>query len=287
MRRLSPSMWTLAAALAACSGTETPNAPPQGGPAAAEAPQPAAQPPEPPALDKDTLEAQAKDVILVPSPSEMQDALAEAGVAQGLSALVGDRSVQMDGDNPDVVAVRTGVVLAYALLTVKEADTATLFQRLDDIKAGMTALGAGTDINATIDDIKGRLRSDALSRDDLLAELDEIHGAIIPEIEYEAGARVVPLIQAGSWLAGVNVVAEAIVQADNATAATRLLRQPEVADYFLQYLRTEGSDKAPTEVIGRLEQTLTHLKELATRPELTVDDAKDVKARTDNVLALL
>ncbi|RME22771.1 MAG: hypothetical protein D6798_15025 [Deltaproteobacteria bacterium] len=280
-------MLTLAAALVACSGTETPDAPAQSGPAAAEAPQPAAQPPEPPALDKDALEAQAKDVILVPSPSEMQDALAEAGVAQGLSALVGDRSVRMESDNPDVVAVRTGVVLAYALLTVKEADTATLLKRLDDIKAGMTALGAGTDINATIDDIKGRLSSDSLSRDDLLAELDEIHGAIIPEIEYEAGARVVPLIQAGSWLAGVNVVAEAIVQADNATAATRLLRQPEVADYFLQYVRTEGSDKAPPEVIGRLEQTLTHLKELATRPELTVDDAKDVKARTDNVLALL
>ncbi len=281
------SVLTLATVLAACGSTDTPDAKADPAPAAPTAKEAAPTPPEPPALDKAALEAQAKDVILVPSPTEMQNALAQAGVAEGLSGLVGDKAVKMDSDNKDVIAVRTGTVLAYALLTVKDADTPTLIKRMDNIKSGMTALGAGTDINATIDDIEGRLNSDALSRDDLLAELDEIHGAIIPEIEYEAGENVVPLIKAGSWLAGVNVVSEAIVKADNASAATKLLRQPEVADYFLQYVQTEGSDKAPPEVISRLQETLTHLKQLAAKADLTVDDAKDVKAKTDSVLTLL
>ncbi len=285
LRPLLPSLLILSLSLTACdSGTETP-APPADAPAAA--PDPAKAKAEAPNLDKAALEAKSRDVILVPSPTEMQNALAQAGVAQGLSELVGDKTVKMDSEDRDVISVRTGTVLAYALLTVKDADTAALVKRLENIKAGMTALGAGTDINATIDDIIGRLNSDSLSRDDLLAELDELHGAVIPEIEYEAGPKVVPLIKAGSWLAGVNLVAEAVIKADNAEAGTKLLRQPEVADYFLEYVRTEGSDKAPPEVLSRLEATLVRLKELSAKPELTIDEIKDIHTQTSGVLALL
>lgn len=252
-------------------------------------PQPAAdaKSTEAPAIDKATLEAKARDVVLVPSPTEMQNALAGAGIAEGLSGLVPARAPKMDVEDKDVIAVRTGTVLAWSLLTVKDAETGKLVERMGHIKEGMTALGAGTDINATIDDLSGRLQSDSLSREDMLAELDELHGAIIPEIEYEAGERVVPLIKAGSWLAGVNLVSQAIVKAENADAANKLLKQPEVADYFLEYAKTEGADKAPPEVMSRLEATLTRLKELSSKDQLTLDDAKEIQSQTDAVLALL
>ncbi len=240
-----------------------------------------------PTLDKAALESEAKKVTLVPSPSEMQNALKDAGIAQGLSALVPTRAPKMDVENKDVVAVRTGTVLAWALLTVKDAPTASLVERMGQVKAGMASLGAGADIAATIDDITARLNNDSLSRDDLLTELDEMHGAIIPEIEYEAGPRSVPLIQAGSWLAGVNLIAATIVKEGKPEAGTKLLRQPEVADHFLEYVRAEGADKAPPEVMSQLEKTLITLKELAAKPELTLDDVKTVQAQTDGVLALL
>lgn len=240
-----------------------------------------------PTLDKTALEAEAKQVTLVPSPSEMQNALKDAGIAQTLSASVPTRSPKMDVENKDVIAVRTGTVLAWTLLTVKDADKAVLVDRMTQVKAGLTALGAGGDIGATVDDITARLNNDSLSRDDLLIELDEMHGAIIPEIEYEAGPRSVPLIKAGSWLAGVNLVAGAIIKENKPEAATRLLRQPEVADHFLTYVRTEGADKAPPEVMAQLEKTLVTLKELAAKPELTIDDVKTIQTQTDGVLALL
>jgi hypothetical protein len=261
--------------LAACDGGEAPVEPPK---------------PEvtgPAKLDIAALQSAAENVALVPSPAEMQRAQERNGIGEGLSKMVSERALKMDIENKDVIAVRTGVALADALLTVKDAPPETLKARLETVKAGMAALGGGTDIGATIDDINARVVNNSVSRDDLVKELDEMHGAIIPEIKFEAGERAVPLLQAGSWLEGSNLVAAAIVKANNITAGTELLRQPQVADYFMKYVAVEGGGKAPDEVLAQLQVTLTRLKELASQPTLSLDDVKEVKSQTDAVLALL
>lgn len=274
-----PSMVTILS-LAACSGEPAkPTEPVQ--PPAVETPA------APPALAIADLAADAQNVTLVPSPAEMQKAMEKAGIADGLSKLVQERQLKMDVENKDVVAVRTGVVLADCLLTVKDSPKEKLVERLGIVKAGMQNLGAGTDIQATIDDLTARITNDGISRDDLVKELDEMHGAIIPEIKFEAGERAVPLIQAGSWLEGSNLVSAAILAANKPDAGTQLLRQPQVVDYFLKYVQTEGADKAPDAVLKQLEGTLNKLKEIAAKPSLSGDDVKEVKAQTDSVLALL
>ncbi len=243
--------------------------------------------PPPPALDMAALEANAVNVALVPSPAEMQKAMEKAGIVDGLSKLVTDRALKMDVENKDVVAVRTGLVLADCLLTVKDAPKEKIVERLGIVKSGMHSLGAGGDIQATIDELSARITNDGISKDDLIKELDDMHGAIIPEIKYEAGDRAVPLIQAGAWLEGSNLVSTAILAANKPDAATQLLRQPQVVDYFLTYVKTEGADKAPDAVLKQLESTLNKLKEIAAKPTLNVDDVKEIKAQTDSVLALL
>lgn len=233
------------------------------------------------------LKAQAENIALVPSPAEMQKALEKAGVAGGLSSLVKVREFNMAVENKDIVAVRTGVLLADALLTVKDAPKEHLVARLEKVKVGMTALGGGPDIAATIDELNNRIMNDVASRDELLKELDELHGVIIPELKYEAGERVVPLIQAGSWLEGANLIANAILSNQKPEAANSLLRQPQVAGYFLKYVQVEGADKAPVEVLRQLEATLKKLKEIASKPALSLDDVTEIKGQTDSVLTLL
>lgn len=241
----------------------------------------------PPTLDLAALVAAAENVALVPSPAEMQRALERHGIATGLSGLVVERALKMDIENKDVIAVRTGVALADAVLTVKDAPLDKLTARLNTVKAGMAALGGGTDIGALIDEINARLVNNSVSREDLVKELDEMHGAIIPEIKFEAGERAVPLVQAGSWLEGSNLVASAIIAANSATAGTELLRQPQVADYFIRYVATEGEGKAPDAVLKQLQITLATLKGIASKPALTLDDVREIKTQTDAVLALL
>lgn len=279
---MSLSLLALTAALIGCGGEEPKTQQP--------APAPEAQAPSaaPEALKLDELKAAAQNITLVPSPMEMQKALEQAGIQAQLEKAVQRRTMKMDVTDTDVIAVRTGVVLADALLTVKTAPPDQLVERLKLVKDGMQKLRAGDDIQTTIDELIGSVQNvGSGSRDKLVRDLDEMHGAIIPELEYEAGPQVVPLIQAGSWLEGSNLLSGAILDAKKPEVGNDLLRQPQIADYFLKYVQLEGRAKAPDEVVKQLNATLTKLKEISSKPSLVEADVKEIKAQTDTVLSML
>jgi hypothetical protein len=242
----------------------------------------------PAAVDLTSLKAQAENVTLVPAPMEMQKALDKAGIAETLEGLVQERKLNFDSQDADVAAVRTGVVLADTLLTVKSAAPEKLVARMEAVKKGLVTVKAGGDIVKTIDDLIGEINNlGGGSRNELVKELDEMHAAIIPEIEYEAGEQIVPLIQAGSWLEGSNLLASAILKANRPEVANDLLRQPSVCDYFLKYVDVAGKSKAPDEVVKQLRTTLEKLKEISVKPSLTIEDVQEVKKQTDTVLGML
>ena len=152
----------------------------------------------------------------------------------------------------------------------------------------MTTLDAGPNVDALLVDLIARVNNDTASRDDLLKDLDEMHGNVIPEIKFQTGGeRFIPLMQAGSWLEGANVLSQAIVAANKPEVGTNLLRQPAVVYYFLGYLQSEGADQAPGDVLGQLKETLTKLQEIASKPELTTADVSEIQAQTGRVLTLL
>ena len=262
------------------------SAPETPAPAPEPAPEPAPAPEAAPTLDLATLQAQAENIALTPSPAEMQAALAKAQITQNLAELVQKREVDMDTPNNDRVAVRTGVLVADVVLTIKTAEKDDLVARLQGIQKGMQQLGGGADIDNTIADLINRIQNDAVSRDELVKDMDELAGVIIPEIEYEAGEKVVPLIQAGSWLEGANLVSSAVITAGKYEAADTLLKQPEVVKYFRQYVKIEG-EGAPDEVVAKLEQTLGQLEMLTSGETLGEEEVKTINEQTDAVLALL
>lgn len=260
-------------ALSACGETPTP---PDAAPPAAEAPpEPAPQPDKP------------SNAALVPSPAQVQAALAEHGITVAVDALAQRAAIAVTTDNKDELAVRVGVQLAILVLTAKQAEKAAMLERLAALRAGFEALGAGADVRSTIDEISTQLLNDAINSDDLVAELDELARVLVPEVSYEAGERAIPLIQAGGWLAGSNAVAQAIVAAGKPEAAEKLLKHPEVVDYFLTYVKTEASDKAPPPVLATLEASLTTLRGVAGKEVLTLEDLQVVSAATHDVLTLL
>jgi len=255
---------------------------------AATASAPSAQAPSPKTtFDKATLTAEAIQVALVPSPAEMQKALSNAGLTTQLATMVDNRDIAMNVANKDQIAVRTGVVLADLVLTVKSADDKNQLARLARLKKGFAALGAGDDVARTIDELANRIKSGSGSKEDLLKEFDELSGVMVPELKYEAGDWVVPLIQAGSWLEGAHLVAGAVKKEGKFDEAGKMLRQPAVVDYFLKYVKREGRDKAPDKVVTKLEQTLMTLKEVTAKESLTEDDVTTIHSATGAVLTLL
>lgn len=255
---------------------------------AEEAEEPAEAAPEMPELSLDDLMGSADNAALVPSPVETQRALEQAGIETTLASLVGAHDFNMDNGDTDHAAIRTGVVLADSLLTVKTAEKEALVARLATLSTGMQQLGGGEDIQTTLKDMSDRIEADAVTRQELLREFDELSGAVIPELEFNGQDRVVPLIQAGSWLEGANLVAKAVKAKGNFGAADALLKQPAVVDYFIGYVADEGSEKAPEIVTQKLLSSLNTLKALAEKTEpLTAEDTDSVIQVTDGVLALL
>lgn len=267
MRRIAAFLWT-ALTLTAC---ESPPPPP---PPKAEAP--AAPAPAPAEVSK----------ILAPSPLKLEAAVREAGVAEALGDLVPTSPAEVTTDDKDRIAVRTGVVLAYAVLGGRNTPKADFVAQLRSARAGMAAIGAGAGLLSTIDDSITHVENDAASREDFLRELDQIVGYSVPEQGFGPDDRTGPLLQAGAWLAGTNVVARAIVRSGKADAADKLLRRKDVADYFLGYVKTSGQAKAGP-IAEQLEKTLTSMAEVAAKPTLSVEDAQTVADATDALLKLL
>lgn len=252
-------------------------------------PAPAEKKPEakPKTFDKSTLEADAQTIALVPSPAEMEKALSGAGIGAELGKMVKDRDITMDVENKDQIAVRTGVVLADLVLTIKESEKEQIVSRLARLKAGFDKLGAGSDVQATIDELTTQVNNDAISRDKLIQEMDELSGVMVPELEYEAGEWVVPLIHAGSWLEGAHLVSGALKAEGKYNAADDMLKQPQVVDYFIKYVNREGGEKAPDEVVQRLRETLNTLKEVASKPTLGAEEVETIHSSTGAVLSML
>ena len=241
----------------------------------------------PKVLPKDLI-GKANQIALVPSPAEMQKSLKNSGIKSDLAELIRkDLKISMDVENKDQIAVRVGVVMADLVLTIKTSDKALKLDRLQRLKAGFAKLGAGNDVALTIDELAKNIENDSVSNDDLLMQFDELSGVMVPELEYEAGEWVVPLIQAGSWLEGSYLVSSAIIKESQYEKASNLLRQPEVAKYFLKYVQREGKSKAPDAVVDQLEKTLLSLKEIADKDQISQDDVKSIQSSTQKVLTLL
>jgi hypothetical protein len=279
--RLRPHRLSLLALLAACSGTSrTPDHEVE------EEQKPTN--PETPTLDMAGMAQGADHAALVPSPIETQRALEASGIETQLATLIPEHKFVMEQGDPDRAAIRTGVVLADLLLTTKTSTKEEMVARLQQIAKGMEQLQGGADIQATISDLVNRVQTDAVTRDELLKEFDELSGVVIPELEFNGQKRVVPLIEAGSWLEGAHLVATALRSAEKKDAAEKLLKAPTVVDYFLQYVTTEGADKAPEAVTKKLEESLKTLKSLAEKSEpLTEADLATVVQVTNDVLVLL
>jgi len=241
-------------------------------------------------LDLNDLKGKAEKVMLVPSPSEMQKSLKKAKLSSNLSQMVPKerKSIAMNVENKDNLAVRTGVILADLVLTVESSTKEEKIERLEKLQAGLKKLETGDDIQLTIDEMKSKIKTgDLHNNDDLLQEFEELSGIMVPELEQEAGEWIVPLIQAGSWLEGANLVSTAIINEKKFDAASNLLRQPDVVAYFLSYVERKGRDKAPDKTVEKLIEVLKTLQTISAKNKLSEEDVKSIQKSTGEVLSML
>ena len=239
-------------------------------------------------FDLEALAAAVNKAELVPSPIDMESKLKSAGLQQNLGALIpATKDLKVIVDDNDQVAIRTGIVMADLVLTLKTSEQDAILKRLGKMKTGLKKLGAGDDIYAVLEDFETRVQDNSVSKETLLEEFDELSQVMVSELEYEAGEWVVPLIQAGTWLEGANLVAKAMHKENKYNAADEFFRQKEIVEYFISYIDRDGRDRAPDQVVAKLLATLNDLKSIAEKSNITGADVQKIESLTDLVLNLL
>ena len=95
---------------------------------------------------------------------------------------------------------------------------------------------------------------------------------MVPELEYEAGEWVVPLIQTGSWLEGSYLVSSAIINESQYDKASNLCVN-QSCWYFLKYVQRR---KRPKPLMLLLHNSKKHCspKTIASKEQISPDDVK-------------
>ncbi len=241
---------------------------------------PEEKPPPPPVVAPVVAPA-----VLVPPPGKVQASLQQAGIQADVQTIVGSKIIRPTAESSDETAVRTGVLLAQVVLTIRSAPRADSSARLSAVREGLSALGATPALLESVDQLSRGLENDAINEADRSVELERL-AKVIVEQGYTAGPRTVPLLQAGGWLAGSNVVAAAVLSSGKLEAGA-LLRQPEVATYFLSFVRREGEKTNLPPVMGKVESTLQLLQALAGKPTIGAEELQQVQQHTNDLLSLL
>jgi hypothetical protein len=243
-----------------------------------------------PEKEKPKLKLESADprtAALTPSPMETRLAAERAGITTRMASLIPDRKFDFSTDNLDHIAMRTGIILADTVLTIKELPKVELEKRMTNIEDGLSKMKAGKGLLSMVGDLKVQVTNDSLTRKELLTEMEDIVSMSVPENGFGKDDKTGPLLQAGAWLASINLLCKAIQKEDNIAAANKLLRHGKVADYFLLYTETKGRDKTSEAIIQHLQKSLYSLKDISEKDSIAKEDITKIITETDALLGLI
>jgi hypothetical protein len=155
------------------------------------------------------------------------------------------------------------------------------------IRTGLVTMGAGAGLLSAVDGATERTRNGAGTRAELLREMDELVGMAVPSEGMGPSDRTGPLLQAGAWLEVTDLVASTLLETKRYDAANVLLRQPEAAGWFLNWVRKSAEGRAPEDQLRQVEGHLSSLRELAATPALGEPEIRAIRGHTAAMLALL
>ena len=237
----------------------------------------------PPPETRTDLAQVAANTSIVPSPTEVQEAMLHAGVDIRFDSLVQRRKMDLTADR-EAVALRTGMVLADLVLTLNHSEKDVLLADLDDLRTGLKTIGGGNDVDATLGQIAEHVQADAVTRQELWVQVEEMREAAYGELAMEAGSQMVPLVQAGSWLEGTCLLSAAIIQSEEWGNAYNLLRQPDVVGYFLAQLKAADAEGSEIPMITLTRGTLEQIHDIARKDALEEQDVRHINDLASQLL---
>jgi hypothetical protein len=151
----------------------------------------------------------------------------------------------------------------------------------------MAAIGTGQGLLNTIDRAIEQIENDTASREDFLQELDAQVSSSVPEEGWGPEDTTGPLLQAGAWMAGIHTVAKSVQRSGNAEAADRLLRRPDVTEFFLKYISSREGEEKMGPIHHAVHEALKDLDAVAQRQDIGLEGAAEAEKITADLMQLL
>lgn len=217
------------------------------------------------------------------SPSELYDLAVKAGVGEATVNAVPRRLYSMSAGSPELAAVRTGVVLADAILSASATNAHDILERMRLVEAGLVAMGADEERRGQAGAIRAELERDREVPGSLAVALNRLVERPPPTGAAETLILLTRLLQVGAWLATLDTLAAGMDGAGKPELAATLLSRPAEASYFLAWTRRATQGRPADDPLRGLEGHLAGLSQL---PAAGLAPA-DVRAHTASVLGEL
>ncbi len=227
---------------------------------------------------------QKATVFVLPAPSEIVSLIQEADTSGQLSAAVGATLPTYEGQERWKAALALGVATADLLIVVPDASDEDLIARLDNIAAGMQALGSTDEQVADLTELRAKVAGGAIARDKLVGELDTLRSDLLVEGREQYGERDVMLIAVGGWARAVNLFATLAEGAETMPEGSEVLKLRIVLDTLLDGV---GPDAEVQPVADAL-RTILPVATVTGRPDAppSPEDLVVLKEATSQILAL-
>jgi hypothetical protein len=235
----------------------------------------------------DLSSQQIEQDILAPSPLETQKTLRDLGVSIALHEFVQSESYKFTGNSREQAAIRVGVLLCDLIISIDKASKAEVLKRFSNIIEGMAIMKVGQGLMDMVKEMHTEYANDAMTKQEIVESLDNIAAMSVPGDGFSKDDPTGPLLQAGAWLEGVNLVTKALIKENKIEIANKLLRLEHVATYFLQYAEGEGKEKTTKQILEQMKISLIHLKKISTKKEISRTDLDTAVAETERMLSFL
>jgi hypothetical protein len=234
------------------------------------------------------LEKVASDVEVIPSPVKMKTELKKAGLNISVGEMIEQKALpSFDIEDKSRVAVLTGILLTDLVITVDKASPERIEKVLVKLKKGFEKLKTGNDIQSTIDDLITTVKTPDFDRSSFLDEVDMLSSVLVPELKSEAGTWAIPLIQAGAWLEGVQVISTSIKKEGAYEKGKKLFHHPGIAPYFIRYIDEAGKEKFSNNLNAQIKTALSKLDAYGKKAEVSKEEIDEVAQIVSDLMGLL
>lgn len=275
MRRLLP----LLLLLAACK-SPAPEVPPS----PVEAPA-AVDRAVPDKIDFEAVANEGRTAMFVPAPTEFEAVLAANAPGVDLASMVPAGKRSLTGLSRPLIALETGTRITAVLLTADSADRPGLVARMKDARDGLVALDAGGDVLKEVDDFVADVESGALGAGELTPALDVLSERIHDSLDQHADRAAATLVQAGGWVQGAYLLAQALNRGELSPDASALFHQGSLVHHFESFLKASDPARAGDPRLATVIEKMGELRWLAGQDSLSAAQVKDIERLTGEIIA--